>query len=97
MVAYPEDIHGLGQLALTIRRECSAVALEVLEFLGDHLAEFTPGAGENRHGSAGIHESRNRAARRDGLVVGMGVHEQHPLEPPVFCIHSGQDILSPLK
>ena len=77
MVGHAEDAHRGSEFARAERRESGLRFERRLQVIGDDLAAFAPRAGQ--HGDRGTagDEGRDRSPRFDGLVVGVGVNEQH--------------------
>src|SRR5699024_3263340 len=74
---HSERAHRLGDLLLPDPGQAGAIALEVPEFGGDDLPALSSSRGEHHDLCASGHKGRDRASRRDGLIVGMSVHEEH--------------------
>src|SRR5699024_5573090 len=74
---HSERAHCLGDLLLPDPGQAGAIALEVPEFGGDDLPAPSSSRGEHRGPGAVGHRGRDRAGRRDGLSVGMRVHEAY--------------------
>ena len=77
VVADAELGEGGGELALPLGRELRG-AREVLEVGGDDPASLASRAGDHGDRGAAADEGRDRSPGEDRLVVGVGVHEQHP-------------------
>ena len=79
VVGHPEDLHRATQLLAAVLGEGVALgALEVGEVLGDDLALLAERAGEHVDVVTAGDVVRDGDTGREGLVVGVGVHEEQP-------------------
>ena len=80
VVGDPELLHGVGELGDAVPAQAVLLVRgEVCEVGDQHLPLLAEGAGHQRDLRAPCDVLRHRGALTDRLVVGMGVHEQHPL------------------
>ncbi|OEI69272.1 hypothetical protein Cus16_1112 [Curtobacterium sp. ER1/6] len=75
----PEGGQRGGDLGLAVRGHSGTVAEERREGCGEHLPAFTPGRGQDRDLGTELQQGGDGPAGRQGLVVGVGVHEQDAL------------------
>ena len=78
-MGHPEHLHRTAQLLATVGGERVARStLEVREVGGDDLALLAQGAGEHVHVVTARHVVGEGDTGGEGLVVGVGVHEEQP-------------------